>query len=96
MNKQDPRKCKHYVDMLGYCELKHSWSLAHNLCPYECGKKCACPDFTPKDPRGCAHYGADGGCHKHSQKHGNIHVSMRCKAECGEPCEDYKTKTDKQ
>lgn len=48
MTIQDPRECKHYVDMLGYCELKHSWSLAHNLCPYECGKKCACPDFTPK------------------------------------------------
>ena len=43
----------------------------------------------------CTHYGADGGCHKHSQTHGNIHVSIRCKAECGEPCEDFTTKTDK-
>ena len=25
---QRPQECEHYVDMLGYCELRHSWSLS--------------------------------------------------------------------
>lgn len=49
-----------------------------------------------KYPRSCAHYGADGGCHKHSKTHGNIHVSIRCKAERGEPCEDFTPKNEKK
>lgn len=44
---QRPQECEHYVDMLGYCELRHSWSLSCNLCPYE-GTDEHCPDFIPK------------------------------------------------
>lgn len=32
--KKEYKLCKHYVDMLGYCELKECWSLLHCLCPY--------------------------------------------------------------
>lgn len=44
---QRPQECEHYVDMLGYCELRDSWSMACNLCPYENTDE-HCPDFTPK------------------------------------------------
>ncbi|MDE5568925.1 MAG: hypothetical protein K2J12_10870 [Muribaculaceae bacterium] len=96
---QDPRECKHYDADGNLCERrKHKADVdgTYWVDPCHLFHGYQCPDFTPKTPQLCAQYGVDGGCHEHSQKHGSTHVSIRCKAECGEPCENYKTKTDKQ
>lgn len=45
-----PDTCEHYVDMLGYCELKDSCSMACNLCPYE-GRICNCPDYQTRESK---------------------------------------------
>ena len=89
MSEQDPLECKHY-----YYNTGGGWT--HWCVNSNAPCRIICSDFAPKYPRNCTHYGADGGCHEHSQKHGNVHVSIRCKAECGEPCEDFKTKNDEK
>lgn len=91
---QDPRECKHAIEIRPFGIGWHICKLTakESQCKVE-KRGCRCSKFTPKTPHNCTHYGADGGCHKHSQKHGNIHVSMCCKVECGDPCGDYETKT---
>lgn len=45
-----PYTCEHYVDMLGYCELKDSCFIACNLCSYE-GRICDCPDYQTRESK---------------------------------------------
>ncbi len=47
---QNPRVCRHYEDMFGYCELRDSWALICNLCPYV-DKDEHCPDYKPKEKK---------------------------------------------
>lgn len=51
-NNQTPSECRHYVEMLGYCELRNSWSMACNLCPYK-DEDCDCPNYEPKEKKPC-------------------------------------------
>lgn len=90
--KQTPSECKHYVEMLGYCELRHSWSLACNLCPYE-DEDCDCPDYKPKEKKDnerdnfkCTHY-CEGECTLYR-------LSICEMAAFGDYCPDYEPSKD--
>ena len=45
---QTPSECKHYVEMLGYCQLRNTGWLICDLCPFEDDDNDICPDYQPK------------------------------------------------